>query len=117
MAVANTLQRRMAHKVVQEVGVLWEVHKAEANPREQGRYTSLLVLDGLAECYAHLSSQGTYGKDTLRPVTILQVLNASQPHPDADFSIDGTEITQVQPPSLLPPSSFITTDLVTQPNR
>ena len=44
--------------------------------------------------YAYLL-QGTYGKDTLRPVTILQVLNAQQPHPDADFSIDDVEITQV----------------------
>ncbi|KAI9705404.1 MAG: replication factor A protein 2 [Candelina mexicana] len=37
----------------------------------------------------------TYGKDTLRPVTIKQVLEAQQPHADAEFKIDGTEITQV----------------------
>ncbi|MCJ1416090.1 replication factor A protein 2 [Xylographa parallela] len=36
-----------------------------------------------------------YGKDTLRPCTILQVLSASQPHPDADFSLDDVEITQI----------------------
>lgn len=36
-----------------------------------------------------------YGKDTLRPTTIKQLLDASQPHPDAEFKIDGTEITQV----------------------
>jgi len=39
--------------------------------------------------------KGTYGKDTLRPLTILQVLTASQPHPDAEFSIEGTEVTQI----------------------
>jgi len=39
--------------------------------------------------------QGTYGKDTLRPVTIKQVLDAQQPHPDAEFKIDDVEITQV----------------------
>jgi len=36
-----------------------------------------------------------YGKDTLRPLTILQVLTAAHPHPDAEFSIEGTEITQI----------------------
>ncbi|KAI9821783.1 MAG: replication factor A protein 2 [Pycnora praestabilis] len=41
------------------------------------------------------SASKTYGKDTLRPVTIKQVLDAQQPHPDAEFKIDGTEITQV----------------------
>ncbi|CAD6448737.1 a65059be-1b1a-456d-b4b3-c41272c7c621 [Sclerotinia trifoliorum] len=37
----------------------------------------------------------TYGKDTLRPVTIKQILDAEQPHPDADFKIDGSEVTQL----------------------
>lgn len=37
MAVANTLQRRMAHKAVRVVGVSWEVLKVEANPGEQER--------------------------------------------------------------------------------
>lgn len=36
-----------------------------------------------------------YNKDTLRPVTIKQLLDAQQPHPDADFKIDGAELTQV----------------------
>lgn len=44
---------------------------------------------------ADCCEKGTYGKDTLRPVTIKQVLDASQPHPDADFSIDDVEITQI----------------------
>lgn len=39
--------------------------------------------------------KGTYGKDTLRPVTIKQALEAQQPHPDAEFKIDDVEITQV----------------------
>ncbi len=42
-----------------------------------------------------------YGKDTLRPVTIKQVLDASQAHPDADFKLDGHEMTQVPPPQTL----------------
>jgi len=37
-----------------------------------------------------------YGKDTLRPVTIKQLLDAHHPHPDAEyFLIDGSETTQV----------------------
>ena len=39
--------------------------------------------------------QGVYGRDNLRPCTILQVLQAQQPHPDAEFKIDDVEITQV----------------------
>lgn len=39
--------------------------------------------------------RSNYGKDTLRPCTIKQILDAQQPHPDAEFKIDGTEITQV----------------------
>ena len=46
--------------------------------------------------------QGTYGKDTLRPVTIKQILDAQQPHPDAEFKIDDVEITQVCTSSLPP---------------
>ncbi|KAK4693201.1 replication factor A2, partial [Lecanoromycetidae sp. Uapishka_2] len=41
------------------------------------------------------AGKGTYGKDTLRPVTIKQVLDAQQPHLDAEFKIDDVEITQV----------------------
>ncbi|KAK2624501.1 hypothetical protein QTJ16_006451 [Diplocarpon rosae] len=37
----------------------------------------------------------TYGKDTLRPVTIKQIIDAQQPHPDSDFKIDGAEVTQL----------------------
>ena len=37
----------------------------------------------------------TYGKDTLRPVTIKQIIDATQPHPEAEFKIDGTEVTTV----------------------
>ena len=29
------------------------------------------------------------GNNTLRPVTIRQIINADQPHPDADFALDG----------------------------
>ncbi|KAK5134060.1 hypothetical protein LTR08_006950 [Meristemomyces frigidus] len=38
----------------------------------------------------------SYGKDTLRPVTIKQLVDAHHPHPDAEyFMIDGAETTQV----------------------
>ena len=40
-------------------------------------------------------SQGTYGKDTLRPVTIKQAVDAYLPHVDGEFSIDDVEITQI----------------------
>ncbi|KAK5118186.1 hypothetical protein LTR85_008166 [Meristemomyces frigidus] len=42
------------------------------------------------------SAKRTYGKDTLRPVTIKQLIDAHHPHPDAEyFIIDGSEATQV----------------------
>ncbi|OCL07047.1 replication factor A2 [Glonium stellatum] len=41
------------------------------------------------------SANRSYSKDTLRPVTIKQVLEAQPMHQDGDFKIDGTEITQV----------------------
>ncbi|KAF2842245.1 replication protein A, subunit RPA32 [Patellaria atrata CBS 101060] len=41
------------------------------------------------------SANRSHGNDTLRPVTIKQLLDAQQPHPDAEFKIDGAEITQL----------------------
>lgn len=42
------------------------------------------------------TAKRTYGKDTLRPVTIKQLLDAHHPHPDAEyFMIDGAEATQI----------------------
>jgi len=42
------------------------------------------------------SAKRSYGKDTLRPVTIKQLTDAHHPHPDAEyFLIDGAECTQV----------------------
>jgi len=42
------------------------------------------------------SNKRTYGKDTLRPVTIKQLIDAHHPHPDAEyFMIDQSEATQV----------------------
>ncbi|KKZ66845.1 hypothetical protein EMCG_07450 [[Emmonsia] crescens] len=38
---------------------------------------------------------GGYAKNSLRPVTIKQTLEATQAHGDADFKIDGTEVSQV----------------------
>jgi len=42
-----------------------------------------------------LTRPQTFGKDTLRPVTIKQILDAEQAHPDAEFKLDGHEITQI----------------------
>ena len=45
------------------------------------------------------SSQGGGARkrnDTLRPVTIKQLNEASQPHPDADFLIDDVDVGQVR---------------------
>jgi replication factor A2 len=39
------------------------------------------------------------GGNTLRPVTIKQILDAQQAHPDAEFRIDGVEVGQVSFPS------------------
>ena len=41
----------------------------------------------------HLQRVGT---NSLRPVTIRQLLNASQPHSDAQFTSDGAELSQVR---------------------
>ncbi|CCF52789.1 hypothetical protein NDA11_004231 [Ustilago hordei] len=35
------------------------------------------------------------GNNTLRPVTIRQILNAEHPHPDAEFTLDGAELGQL----------------------
>ncbi|GAO46833.1 replication protein A, subunit RPA32 [Saitoella complicata NRRL Y-17804] len=37
----------------------------------------------------------TRSANTLRPVTIKQILDAQQPHPDADFRIDNADIGQI----------------------
>lgn len=41
----------------------------------------------------------TRGTNTLRPVTIKQILEAVQPHPDAEFKIDDVELSHVDHPS------------------
>ncbi|KAG9234613.1 hypothetical protein BJ875DRAFT_461085 [Amylocarpus encephaloides] len=37
----------------------------------------------------------TYGQDSLRPITIKQIMDATQAHSDADFKIDGAEVTVI----------------------
>lgn len=44
-----------------------------------------------------MSVQGGYGKDTVRPLTIKQVLEAQQPYAEAEFKVDGEQISQVNP--------------------
>ncbi|EXJ65948.1 replication factor A2 [Cladophialophora psammophila CBS 110553] len=41
------------------------------------------------------AGRGGYGRDTVRPMTIKQILDAEQPHPDADFRCDGEPFSQV----------------------
>lgn len=41
--------------------------------------------------------------NTLRPVTIKQILEAVQPHPDAEFKLDDVELSHVDHPILLIP--------------
>ncbi|KAJ9604264.1 Replication factor A protein 2 [Cladophialophora chaetospira] len=41
------------------------------------------------------AGRGGYGKDTVRPMTIKQILDAQQPHPDAEFKSDGEAFAQV----------------------
>ncbi|EPE24326.1 Nucleic acid-binding protein [Glarea lozoyensis ATCC 20868] len=41
------------------------------------------------------NGQKVYGQESLRPVTIKQILDATQAHSDAEFKIDGSEVTQV----------------------
>ncbi|PWW76491.1 replication protein A, subunit RPA32 [Tuber magnatum] len=41
------------------------------------------------------ASRGSRSASTLRPVTIRQVLEATQPHPEAEFKIDDVELTQL----------------------
>ncbi|KAI9864497.1 MAG: replication factor A protein 2, partial [Pleopsidium flavum] len=81
----------MAHKVGQEVEASWEDLKEAVKilQVEPARYSPGYRL----KTYHTYTAE--YGKDTLRPVTIKQVLDAQQPHPDGEFKIDGIEITQI----------------------
>ena len=86
-------------------GDSWKDRRVAVRVVQQEKYTDSYVLRGPRHEGGIYSSgadegsfslpQGTYGQDTLRPVTIKQVLDAQQPHPDADFKIDDVEITQV----------------------
>ena len=42
--------------------------------------------------------QPDYAKDTVRPVTIKQILDADEPYPEAGFQIDKTPISHVRHP-------------------
>lgn len=50
---------------------------------------------------SQVGSQDTSGgnknlsKDNLRPLTIKQIIEAQQPHPDGEFKVDGVEVTQI----------------------
>lgn len=53
---------------------------------------------GFVQGEAHSSQAGgktDYGKKTIRPVTVKQMIDATRPHQDADFKIDGDVALQV----------------------
>ena len=89
-------------------GGSWEDRRVAVRIIQQKKYTDSYVLRGprpkggvyssQVDESSYCSLQGTWGQDTLRPVTIKQVLDAQQPHPDADFKIDEIEISQVLRP-------------------
>lgn len=90
-------------------GGSWEDRRVAVRIIQQKKYTDSYVLRGPrpkggvysshVDESSYCSLQGTWGQDTLRPVTIKQILDAQQPHPDADFKIDEIEISQVLRPS------------------
>jgi len=117
-AAASTRPPAMVPKVGQRVAASWEVRRVEVKiaPMETRWAPDTLCLVLL------LSWRGvkTYGKETMRPVTIKQIIDACvcpkedkgwpswqssrhQPHPDSDFKIDDVEVTQVYPPLQQPP--------------
>ncbi|OJD15212.1 hypothetical protein AJ78_04511 [Emergomyces pasteurianus Ep9510] len=51
--------------------------------------------EGASQGGSQSEGKGGYAKNSLRPVTIKQTLEATQAHGDADFKIDGTEVSQV----------------------
>jgi replication factor A2 len=87
--ITNTPPPHMEVKAEIQAEASWPAAKA---PHQQARYT---ILHSILFHYSRIQIQSGYGKDTLRPCTIKQILDAQQTHPDADFKIDNTEITQV----------------------
>lgn len=85
--------RRVAVRIVQQEKYTDSYAYVLRGPRPEGGVYSSQVDES-----SYDPLQGTWGQDTLRPVTIKQVLDAQQPHPDAEFKIDDIEITQVLPP-------------------
>lgn len=51
--------------------------------------------------HVQANRQGGRANQTLRPVTIKQIREAKQPHPDADWQIDGVDVSHVSWVSLL----------------
>ena len=84
----STRQLPMARKVVlAEVASCREVKTV---PARRGSASSTYAS------HSPTNTSQQYGKDTLRPVTIKQLIDAEHPHADAEhFLIDGSETTQV----------------------
>ena len=86
---ASWQDRRVAVRVVERKKYTTDTYVLRG-PRPKGAIYSSPHIDE-SSC----SLQGTWGNDTLRPVTIKQVLDAQQPFPEAEFKIDDYEIAQV----------------------
>ena len=54
------------------------------------------------------------GNNTVRPVTVKQIVSADQAHPDSDFQIDGHEVGSVSSPFTLACSARLIEELTIQ---
>ncbi|KAH8089703.1 hypothetical protein HD553DRAFT_327748 [Filobasidium floriforme] len=72
----------------------------ESNPYYNGGGGGFVGGGANGSPYGSQNSPGTTnkkgGQSTLRPVTIKQIIGADQPHPDADFQIDGVDVGSVR---------------------
>jgi len=109
--VAMTTRRTV--EAVEVVGVVDStpaprpVAEVRQRPEARQRYSSLSFMHLISRdvLLIPISTQGR-GSNTLRPVTIKQILEATQDLAEAPFKIDGIEISHVcplPPPILSPP--------------
>jgi hypothetical protein len=65
------------------------------NPQAEARR----YVPHFQKCFPYLRSiQAKGGNSTIRPVTVKQIINASQVHNDSDFVIDGVDVGSVSYP-------------------
>lgn len=76
---------------------LWAVPKEGAKERAVERYFSPFLTSVFARSGSDFSlpRSQNYTDDTLRPVTLKQLVDSEEAYPGADMSVDGSSITQV----------------------